>query len=277
MQKLQWFPGHMTKALRMIETEQKLCDAIIYVLDARAPFACTNFKLDEIFKQKPVIYALNKSDLVEEKDLLTVIKTFEKQGKKAVAVVGTSDKSAKILYNAVIDALKPLKERYKLKGINKPFRVMFAGIPNTGKSTLINLLSGGKKTRTGDKAGVTRDKQWIKIKELELLDTPGTTPPSFDSQKNAEYLAYIGSINDDILDFIELSCDLIGFLREKYSGKLEEVYKISTEEKTNYEVFLEIGKARGAFKKGGEIDEDKTSKLIINDFRKQKLGKIILL
>ena len=151
---------------------------------------------------------------------------------------------------------------------------MVAGIPNTGKSTLINLLCGSKRAKTGDKAGVTKDKQWVRVKDLELLDTPGTTPPSFENQTLAKYLAFIGSINDEIVDFIELSIELITYLQEKYNGVLSQVYKISTDGISPYEIFESIAVSRGAIKKGGEVDEERASKIIINDLRKGKLGKI---
>lgn len=271
---LQWFPGHMTKALRMMEQEVKLCDGIVMVLDARAPFACLNKKLDGVFSKKPIIYALNKSDLVLDSDIKSTETAFVKEGKTVVSVVGTSEKTANKLYNAIMLALSDVRKRYEQKGVKKPLRIMVAGIPNTGKSTLINLLCGSKRAKTGDKAGVTKDKQWVRVKDLELLDTPGTTPPSFENQTLAKYLAFIGSINDEIVDFIELSIELITYLQEKYNGVLSQVYKISTDGNSPYEIFESIAVSRGAIKKGGEVDEERASKIIINDLRKGKLGKI---
>ena len=270
---LQWFPGHMTKALRMMEEEVKLCDGIVMVLDARCPFACLNKKLNGVFGNKPVVYALNKSDMVSNSDIKAVTEQFVKDGKTVVSVVGTDEKSGVRLYTAILNALSEVKDRYKQKGVNKPLRVMVAGIPNTGKSTLINLLCGNKRAKTGDKAGVTKDKQWVRIKELELLDTPGTTPPSFENQTYAEYLAFVGSINDDIIDFIELSVDLIKYLLENYKGTLNTVYKVN-EDAEPYEIFTQIATRRGAIKRGGEIDEERASSLIISDLRKGKLGKV---
>lgn len=271
---LQWFPGHMTKALRMMEQEVKLCDGIVMVLDARAPFACLNKKLSAVFGNKPVVYALNKSDLVSSEDIKKVESEFIKEGKSVVSVVGTNEKSAVKVYNAIVGALSDVKKRYEQKGVKKPLRVMVAGIPNTGKSTIINLLCGSKRAKTGDKAGVTKDKQWVKVKDLELLDTPGTTPPSFENQTLAKYLAFIGSINDEIVDFVELAVDLIAYLQENYNGVIDGVYKISTEGSSPYEIFNLIAVSRGAIKKGGEVDDERASKLIIGDLRKGKLGKI---
>ena len=274
---LQWFPGHMTKAIRMMEEEVKLVDGIIFVLDSRAPFACLNKRLSAVFGTKPVLYVFNKSDLVEASELKGVIKTFESQNKRVISTMGTSERSAKALYDAVFDMLKPTLEKYKNKGVKKPLRAMVAGIPNTGKSTIINALTGGKKAKTGDKAGVTKDKQWVKIKDLELLDTPGTTPPSFDNQSNAEYLAFIGSINDDILDFNELSLDLIKYLNQKYPKVITGVYGVEVEGKEPLEILEAIAIKRGALKKGGEIDYDRVSRLFITDLRKGKLGKILFI
>ena len=274
---LQWFPGHMTRAIRMMEEEVKLVDGIIFVLDSRAPFACMNKRLEKVFSNKPVLYLLNKSDLVDQADLKKVIKIFESQNKSVITSVGVNEKSLKTIYNAIFDMLKPVLDRYKQKGVKKPLRAMVVGIPNTGKSTVINLLTGGKKARTGDKAGVTKDKQWVKVKDLELLDTPGTTPPSFDSQENAKFLAYIGSINDDILDFNELAIELIKYLTINYENAIKTTYNVDVLDKTPLEILEEIGAKRGALKKGGEIDYDRVSKLLFTDLRKGKLGKILFI
>ena len=271
---IQWYPGHMTKAMRMMESEVKLCDGVIYVLDARAPFACLNKKLSSIFGNRPVVYLLNKADLVSASDLKSAVATFESWGKTVVTTVGTGDKCASAVYNAISKELAPIKEKYAKKGLKKVLRVMVCGIPNTGKSTVINALCGNKRAKTGDKAGVTKDKQWLKLKDLELLDTPGTTPPSFDNQKNAEYLAYIGSLNDEIIDLLELSTDLIIYLNQKYNGLISAFYGVEVENKTPYEIFTSIGAKRGCLIRGGEVDEERTAKMIISDLRKGKIGKI---
>ncbi len=264
----------MTKALRMMEEEVRLCDGIVLVLDARAPFACFNPKLESIFNNKPVVCVLNKCDLVSDADVKFFENELKKKGKNVISLVGTNEKSASKLYGAIENALKPVRERYATKGVNKPLRVMVSGIPNTGKSTLINLLCGGKRAKTGDKAGVTKDKQWVRVKGIELLDTPGTTPPSFENQTLAKYLAFIGSINDDIVDFTELSLELISYLTENYNGVIETVYKVETQSKTPLEIFNAIAVKRGAIIKGGEIDDERTSNIIIADLRKGKIGKI---
>lgn len=272
---IQWFPGHMTRAMRMMEEQVKLCDGIVFVLDARAPFACINKNLFKIFAHRPVVYVFNKYDLVEEAEFSKVLAQFKAEEKRAVTTVGTSEKSAKSLYLEIVNSLSSVLEKYKNKGIKRPLRIMVAGLPNTGKSTIINLLCGGKKAKTGDKAGVTKDKQWLKVQNLELLDTPGTTPPSFDSELNATFLAFIGSINDDILDFTELSLELIKYLKEKYNNALKQAYGIEIADKTDYQIFEEIAKIKGCLRKGGVIDEERASALFINDLRKGKLGKIL--
>ena len=274
---LQWFPGHMTRAMRMMEEQVKLCDGIVYVLDARAPFACINKKLNGLFGNKPVVYLLNKADMVENAQLKSVIAQFEREGKIVLSSIGTNDKTIKPLYDIIYQSLSETIEKYRKKGLKRPLRIMVAGIPNTGKSTVINLMCGGKKARTGDKAGVTKDKQWIKVKDLEFLDTPGTTPPSFENQTLAEYLAIIGSINDDILDFQELSYILINYLIINYPNAIKTTYGIDVENKTDIEIFEAIGKKRGAMRKGGEVDEERCGNIIISDLRNGKLGKIMFL
>ena len=271
---LQWYPGHMTRASRMIEQEIKLCDGVIFVLDARAPFACLNSKIFTVFKNKPVLYLFNKSDLVEQKDLTLALDEFKTQGKTAIAVDGRSEKSARVIFEKTGVVLSQVKERYALKGVKRPIRVMVAGLPNTGKSTVINSLIGKKGAKTGDKAGVTRDKQWLKVKDLELLDTPGTTPPSFENQRYALFLAFIGSLNDEILDFEELSAELIKYLTENYAGKIEAVYGVETDGKQPYEILGDIAAKKGALKKGGEPDYLKAANMFVNDLRKGKIGKI---
>lgn len=273
---IQWFPGHMTKAMRMMEECVRLVDAGVIVLDARAPYACVNKKIENLFGAKPVIYAVNKCDLVKESDLKRVIADFKNQGKTAVAVNALDKKSVAKLYKEITFSLADKLEKNKQKGIFKPMRVMISGIPNTGKSTLINTFAGEKKAVTGDKAGVTRGKQWIRLYDIELLDTPGTMPPSFDDQTLAKYLAFIGSINDDILDFEELTLELISTLKEKYPEVLTEKYGITDFSLEPLEMYGAICKRRGFLLRGGEFDYERCSKAVIDDFRKGRIGKIML-
>ncbi len=276
MQHIQWYPGHMTKAMRMMEDNVKLVDGVIIILDARAPYACVNPKLDKLFQNKPVLYVLNKSDLVDLVDVQRVISDFKKQGKHAISIVATDKKTVNYLYKNIFNMLKEKLERNKQKGIFKPMRIMVSGIPNTGKSTIINTICGSKKTVTGDKAGVTKGKQWVRLNELELLDTPGTMPPSFENQEYARHLAYIGSINDDILDFEELTDTFILELSTKKPKVLEEKYGITECDKPIEELKEIICRKRGYILKGGVIDTERYSKAVIDEFRKGRLGKICL-
>ena len=199
MKTIQWFPGHMTKAMREMEKKRDLCDGVICVLDARAPIATINKNLQKIFGAKPVLYVLNKADLADAK-VDGFMRLFESKGKYCVKCNSTNVGAKRVLMQKLNEITQEKRERAEAKGLNRTFRFMVAGIPNTGKSTLVNLISGQKRAKTGDKAGVTRDVRWLKCGSFDLLDTPGTMPPSFDDQYHARHLAYIGSINDDILD-----------------------------------------------------------------------------
>ena len=222
MKHLQWFPGHMTAAMRMMEENLKAVDGVIIVLDARAPRASLNSKLDKLFANKKVLYVLNKTDLVEQVDVKKTVAEFTKEGKETIAVSAMDKRAVDLLYSRIFALLKEKLDRNNEKGIFKPIRVMVAGIPNTGKSTIINALCGGKKAITGDKAGVTRGKQWVRLRELELLDTPGTMPPAFDNQILAKHLAYIGSMNDANIDFNDLAFELLKELQVTYPNLLYE-------------------------------------------------------
>lgn len=276
MQHLQWFPGHMTAAIRMMEENLKAVDGVMLVLDARAPRASINLKLEKLFANKKVLYVLNKSDLIEVNDAKRTIKEFANEGRNAVSISAMDKKAVDLLYSKLFEMLKDKLERNKLKGIFKPIRIMVVGIPNTGKSTIINALCGGKKTVTGNKAGVTRGKQWVRLRELELLDTPGTMPPAFENQTLAKHLAYIGSMNDSNIDFGDLAYELIGELKEKYPNLLKAKYDIENLDVETLEIFNAICSRRGFIKKGGEYDYDRCAIAIIDDFRKGRIGKIIL-
>ena len=275
MQPIQWFPGHMTKALRMMEENVKLCDGFVYVLDARAVFGCFNHKLQKLFNNKPTLYLINKADTVTQSDIDKITAQLRADGKPVLATVGTSQKDGKAVYNAIIDMFKEKLEAKKAKGITKTLRVMVCGIPNTGKSTVINTLAGKKQAMTGNKAGVTKGKQWIKLEGLELLDTPGTMPPAFDNQTYAHHLAYIGSINDAILDMESLALDFIEELSVISPDALKERYGVQIGEKP-LDTYENICRARGFMLHGGEYDYERCAKAVIDDFRKQRLGKICL-
>lgn len=276
MQHLQWFPGHMTAAMRMMEENLKAVDGVMIVLDARAPRASLNSKLDKLFLNKKVLYVINKCDLIDAKDVKRTIQEFSCEGKETVAVSAMDKKAIDTLYNRIFELLKEKIERCKEKGMFKPIRIMVAGIPNTGKSTIINALCGGKKAVTGNKAGVTKGKQWVRLRELELLDTPGTMPPAFDNQILAKHLAYIGSMNDANIDFNDLVFELLAELKVKYPELLKAKYGIENLDLETIEIFNAICVRRGFLRRGGEYDYERCATAVIDDFRKGRIGKIIL-
>ena len=276
MQHLQWFPGHMTAAMRMMEENLKAVDGVMVVLDTRAPRASLNNKLNKLFDNKKVLYVLNKTDLVDSSDVKRTVAEFTKDGKETVAVSAMDKRAVDLLYSRIFSLLKDKLERNKLKGVFKPIRIMVAGIPNTGKSTIINALCGGKKAVTGNKAGVTKGKQWVRLRELELLDTPGTMPPAFDNQTLAKHLAYIGSMNDANIDFNDLAYELLAELKVKYPELLKQKYDIENLDVETLELFNAICVRRGFLRRGGDFDYERCATAIIDDFRKGRIGKIIL-
>ncbi|MDY2713812.1 MAG: ribosome biogenesis GTPase YlqF [Candidatus Borkfalkiaceae bacterium] len=273
---IQWFPGHMAKAMRKTEEDLKLCDGVIYVLDARAPYACFNKKLTALFKNKPVVYCVNKCDTVSTASLGIISEELKKAGLNYCLTDGLSKKDVAKLKSACESVMRERIERDKAKGIKRALRFMVAGIPNTGKSTIINTISGGKRAETGDKAGVTRANKWIRLGDFELLDTPGTMPPSFENQTYARHLAYIGSLNDDILDTEGLALELIGELKIIAPDKLMEKYSLTSLDKEPLALYDDICKRRGFLLRGGESDYTRCARAVIDDFRKQRIGKICL-
>lgn len=273
MKTIQWFPGHMTKAMRMMEQHLSLVDGVVFVLDARCPAASFNQKLKKLANNKPVLYVLNKGDLADERaDFL--IKLIKEKGAAAVKINAVNSSSRRDITGAIESLVAEKRARALEKGQTKVFRFMVAGVPNTGKSTLINLLAGSKRAETGDKAGVTRGKQWIRCEGFELLDTPGTMPPAFDNQYLATHLAYVGSVNDDILDMDDIALALLGELAQKYPKRLEERYGVDGG--TPLEMLETVCKRRGFVLRGGEYDYERAERAVIDDFRKGKLGRITL-
>ncbi len=267
---IQWFPGHMTKAIRMMKEEIKPVDCVIYVLDARIPRSSINPSFDEIIAGKPRLYVLNKADLVPQTALNKWIGYFSSLPNSAcITSISTKNSDGKLI-SVLKDLNKEKIERYKSRGIKKTIRAMVIGIPNCGKSTLINSLIGRKKAVTGNKPGVTRGKQWVSVDPyVEVLDTPGTLYPDFSDQKKALHLAFVGSVRDEIVDLTFLSQQLLNFLKENYPAEFQ--LKYGEAESIDY-----IAKKRGFVLKGGAPDSERASKAIINDFRKQSFGKIIL-
>ena len=275
MKIIQWYPGHMTRAMRDMEAKRDLCDGIVCVLDARAPIATINQNLKKIFGEKPVLYVLNKADLADPNKTDAFLKYFEGKGKYVVKCDSTNTSTKRVLLQKLNAITEEKRERALAKGLNRTFRFMVAGIPNTGKSTIVNLLSGQKKAKTGDKAGVTRDVRWLKCGGFDLLDTPGTMPPACENQYHARHLAYIGSINDDILDLDDIALELLGELAEKYPSNLTERYGI-TDYSEKLAMYEAVCKRRGFLFRGGEFDYERGAKAIMDDFRKGRTGRITL-
>ena len=266
----------MTKAMRMMEECVPLVDGVMVVLDARAPAATFNKKLKKLFGAKPALYILNKADLADGGKTDTFVTEINQSGALAVkCAAAQASSAAKQIGAKALELLREKRERDAAKGIVRPLKFMVAGIPNTGKSTIINALSGQKRAITGDRAGVTRGKQWIRCAGFELLDTPGTMPPSFENQTLAQHLAYIGSINDDILDFYGLSLELLRELAAGYPALLKERYAL--EDLSSPAAMLGgVCKRRGFIVRGGEYDFERGSRALIDDFRKGRIGKITL-
>ena len=255
-------------------------DMVIYVLDARAPFSCLNPEFKTVAAGKPILYVINKADLVEESKLFSVKNNLIKQNDLYDCVILNSTSSgANKQIEPIMRKLCDAKiTKYKNKGIKVNLRAMVIGVPNSGKSTLINNLCGVKKAITGDKAGVTRGRQWVSLKNgFELLDTPGTLWPNLENKKVAQNLAYIGSIRNEVLDINELALEFVCAVRIDYKTYLENRYKINIDdEKTNLEILDEIAEKSHFLLKGNEIDYDRVCFTIIDDFRKGRLGKIFL-
>ena len=273
----QWYPGHMTKAKRMMQENIKLIDLVIELVDARVPVSSRNPEIDELGKNKARLILLNKSDLAEDKLNDAWAEYFKTKGYSVLKVNSRKGGGVKSIYGVIQEACQEKSERDRKRGIlNRPVRAMVVGIPNVGKSTFINALAGKACAKTGNKPGVTKGKQWIRLnKNVELLDTPGILWPKFEDQKVGLRLALIGSIKDEILNVEELAMELIGFLKENYPGLLKEKYQIE-ELEDNYAALQEIAISRHCLVRGNELDTEKAARLLLDDFRNGRLGKITL-
>ena len=275
--KIQWFPGHMTKAKRMMESQIKLVDVVVEMLDARIPQSSTNPMLQDILGSKPKVIALNKIDMADKAQTDLWLEKIKHSGLPVCKIDCATGKGVKQLISAVQLAAKPVIDKWLKKGVrNRPVRVMIVGIPNVGKSTFINSYAGKACAKTGNKPGVTKGKQWIRLnKNVELLDTPGILWPKFEDQRVGLYLALIGAIKDEILNIDELSLELIKILLSDYPTVLKERYGV--EEDAEPPVILgQIAENRKCISKGGELDYSKAAALLIDEFRSGKLGQITL-
>jgi ribosome biogenesis GTPase A len=273
----QWYPGHMTKAKRMMEENIKLIDLVIELVDARIPLSSRNPDIDRLGQNKARLILLNKADLADSRCNEEWKTYFKEKGYYVVALNSRTKEGMKAINPIVQEACKEKIERDRRKGIiNRPVRAMVVGIPNVGKSTFINSFAGKACAKTGNKPGVTKGKQWIRLnKNLELLDTPGILWPKFEDQEVGLKLALIGSMNDEILNIEELSINLIDILKIHYKGVLEKRYGIE-EDDDNVRLLEEIAKSRNCYKKGEELDLQKAASILIDDFRSGRTGRITL-
>lgn len=287
---INWYPGHMAKTKRQIIEDLKLIDVVIEILDARIPISSRNPDIGEYTKNKKKLIILNKYDLADENQNRKWIEYFKANGIEAVLVNSNTGEGINKAIEKIEEVYNSGKKQYDEKGrIGKSIRVMVLGIPNVGKSSFINRISKKTVATVGNKPGVTRQKQWIRINQnIELLDTPGILWPKFESEGVALNLSYTGSIKDEVIEIIEVSFNLIRFLLNKHMDKLLNRYKLNTNEideildldieenEKIYEIMKLIGKKRGALISGGEVDIEKVSRIILDDFRSGKLGRITL-
>lgn len=273
----QWYPGHMTKAKRMMLENIKLIDVIIELVDARTPLSSKNPDIDQMAQNKIRVLLLNKYDLADDNRTKEWKEYYEKQGYFTALVNSKAGKGVKAVNNVVMEACKEKIERDRKRGIiNRPVRAMIVGIPNVGKSTFINSFAGKACAKTGDKPGVTKGKQWIKLnKNIELLDTPGILWPKFEDQTVGLRLALIGSIKDEILQIEELAYELIKYLREDYPVYIEEYLGFKPEGK-EHEVLAQYAVKRGCIGKGNVPDTMRAATLMMDDFRGGRIGRITL-
>lgn len=274
--KIQWFPGHMTKAKRMMESQIKLVDVVVEMLDARIPRSSTNPMLQGILGAKPKVIALNKTDMADGSKTEQWMAKLKNSGHPVCKIDCATGKGVKQLISTIQLAAKPVIDKWAKKGVrNRPVRVMIVGIPNVGKSTLINRLVGKTKVVAADKPGVTRGPQWITIaKGLELLDTPGVLWPKFEDPQIGFGLAVTGAIKEDVFDREQAVELLLEFLQTKYPAELQGKYNIVLENSDDVQVVLtKIAHSRGCIKAGGTLDLDKVFQLVLRDFRAGRLGR----
>lgn len=274
---IQWFPGHMAKARREVEENLKLVDVVVEIVDARTPVSSQNPMLQEVIKNKEKVIVLMKRDLADEKKTLDWLEKLNDNHTKSVAVAANDqsdiNKVIQLIHSVGLEAQKRMTD----KGVNKrPVRAMMVGIPNVGKSTLINRFVNRKIARIGDRPGITKHQQWIKInKDFELLDTPGILWPKFDDPDDGKRLAIIGTIKDNLIPGEDVTAFLLKYLSEHYPESIKERYDLD-EIEDMWDAFVHIGKKRGALESGGHVNFDKVSHIVLRDFRSGKLGSISL-
>ncbi len=268
--KINWFPGHMNKALKDISEQLKKIDVVTYILDARIPLSSLNPSLSQLAENKPILYVINKIDMADEKRIKELLPNFKGENIDYILFNSTMSGKSELITSKLKKLSSKKIEKYKAKGVKATIRTMIIGIPNCGKSTLVNNLSKKAKAITGNKAGVTKHGLWLPIGDcIEVYDTPGTLYPNISDQETAKKLAYVGSVRDEILDFVELSTELLILLKEKYPALVEKRYGACK----NIE---EIALARKYVVGGGEVDVERAARVVIDDFRKGRIGKLTL-
>lgn len=278
MQNLQWYPGHMAKTRRMIEENLKNIDVVVEILDARIPFSGRNPNFDDIIAGKPRLVVMNKYDLADPSITDRWISWYQNQGIKVIPISCATGLGINKIAPGAKELIQEKIDRANAAGRNIGVKIMMVGIPNVGKSTLINRLSGKASAKTGDRPGVTRTKQWIRLSNgLELLDTPGILPPKFEDQKVAVNLAYTGAIRDEIMEVELLAYSLLEYLRDNYAKELCDRYKLDDiSDLPGYEILELLGRKRGCVISGGEIDTERASNILLDELRGCKIGKITL-
>lgn len=274
----QWYPGHMTKARRAMQEDIKLIDVVLELVDARIPFSSKNPDIDSLAANKSRVLLLNKADLADKKQTDGWKAYYEEKGFHVAVVNSKTKQGIKGVQDIIMKACQAKIERDRKRGIlNRPIRAMIVGIPNVGKSTFINSFAGKACTKTGNKPGVTKGKQWIRLnKNVELLDTPGILWPRFEDQAVGLRLAFIGSIRDEILNTTELCMELMKFMETKYTGALATWYQVEYQKGDIVSLLKAITEKRGCVKAGMEPDYDKAAKLILDDFRNGRIGAFSL-
>ena len=275
---INWYPGHMAKTKKQIIEDLKLIDIVVEILDARMPLASVNPDIQNYIKDKKKIIILNKADLADENITNEWIKYYKSKGINAIAIEANNGKGIPKVIDCIKSEYKSIQEKYIKKGrIGKAIRIMVLGIPNVGKSTFINKLAKRNTAKVGNKPGVTKQKQWIKIdNNIELMDTPGMLWPRLDDQELAMHLAFVGTIGENSIDNEEIAYYLIEYLKNTYPNKLKERYNVEPAEKETMDIINEIAKKRGAIISGGNINMQKVSDIILNEFRSGKLGRITI-
>lgn len=275
---IQWFPGHMTKTRRLIEENLKMIDVVVEILDSRIPYSGRNPYFDDIIRNKPRLIVMNKSDLADKERTAEWIKWYGRQGIEVIPISCATGAGVNKITLCARKLIQEKLDRDLEKGRKRILKIMMVGIPNVGKSSLINRLVGKASTKTGDRPGVTKGKQWIRLKgDVELLDTPGILAPKFEDQELAKRLAYTGAIKDEIMNTELLAYSLLDYLRDNYAELLKARYKLDDiTGKEGYEILEMIGKKRGFVISGGEIDTERAANMVLDEFRGAKIGNITL-